>query len=107
MADGAELAYTPDQAPAVTAVARGRSYQEVKFSGKKIKGDRMRIAEVFTSGYYGGDGCVCEDNFNYGNASDYGYENRNRRLGDDRAGDFNDRDTPVPMFRGNRAGPIS
>ncbi len=68
----------------------------------------MRIAEVFTSGHYSnGDGCVCEDNFNFGEpeSTDYGFESRNRP-GGNRA-DFNDRDFPVPMFRGNRAGPIS
>ena len=66
----------------------------------------MRIAYIFASGHYGdGDGCCRR--YNYGDSSNYEFEDRNRGLGDARAGEFNDRDTPVPMFRGNRAGPLS
>lgn len=64
----------------------------------------MRIMEVFTSGHDGhGDDC-CGGSYNYGYGYDYSYEDRNRRLGGDKA-DFNDRDTPLPMFEGSRAFP--
>ncbi len=66
----------------------------------------MRIADIFASGHSGDGDCGCR-RYHYGEGYDYEYENRHRDLGARRAGDFNDRDTPVPQFRGNRAGPLS
>jgi hypothetical protein len=105
VADGTELTYTPEQALAVTAVARGNSSQEVKILGKNRRG-RMRIAYIFAGGHCSDVNGTCR-RYYYGEGYDYEYENRNRDLGDRRAGDFDDRDTPLPMFRGNRAGPLS
>jgi hypothetical protein len=66
----------------------------------------MRIAYIFTGSHCSNVNGSCR-RYYYGEGYDYEYENRHRDLGDERAGDFNDRDTPVPMFRGNRAGPLS
>ena len=67
----------------------------------------MRIAYIFAGGGHVSDIDGRRRRYYYGEGFDYEYENRNRALGDDEAGDFNDRDTPVPVFRGNRAGPLS
>jgi hypothetical protein len=65
----------------------------------------MRIASIFASGY-SGDGGDCCRYYDYGGDQyDYSFESRNRPGGNE--ADFNDRDFPVPMFRGNRAGPIT
>lgn len=74
----------------------------MKFLGKKIKGDRMRITEIFALGHYGRS----DDCYHGGHDDRYGYENHYRHGGYDKSRfGVGDRDTPLARLRGSRARP--